>query len=381
VKVVHVISGLERGGAETALLSLLAASQDKEMSSWVISLKGKGDLGDEIEALGIPVHSLGISSIRSFLTGFLKLIRVLREIRPDLIQGWMYHGNIAAFFGRFLGARRSVLAWNIRHALEDLSNERPSTRIAIAVGRLLSREINGIIYNSRRSAQQHEKYGYLPTRSLVIPNGFDATKFCPDANSRNFVRGKLGLSDKEMAIGMIARFHPVKGHKNFLKAAANLLPQIPSVRFLLVGKQMHARNRELVSLIKAAGVLEKVLLLGERRDLPELLNGMDIVTLSSLSESFPNVLGEAMACGVPCVATDVGDVAWLIGETGRVVQPKDPTALAKGWEDMITAGIEGRADLGRAARSRIEKYFSLSNVAENYADFYRQLTSKMIEKG
>ena len=216
---------------------------------------------------------------------------------------------------------------------------------------------------------------------MVIPNGFDLGQHRPDEDTRRRMRQALRIEDGTILVGLVARVHPQKDHRNFVRAAGMLSRRYPDVRFLLCGGAGCAgagdtspRNAELVRMIEQEGILGRVLLLGQRDDVPAVLNALDLGTLSSsYGEAFPLVIGEAMACGVPCVVTDVGDCGHLVGDTGRVVPPRDPAALARAWEELIELGTAGRSRLGRAARARVEEHFGLPHVIAEYAALYRRL--------
>lgn len=246
------------------------------------------------------------------------------------------------------------------------------TRAIIKLGARLSVLPDAIIYNSETSAVQHEDIGYLRKKRCVIPNGFDCDEFRPRPEARERLRTKIHLRNETILIGLVARYHSIKDHQNFIAAAAIFSRIDPAVHFVLLGSGVTMENAELMGGISAAGMSNRIHLLGETQNVAMITAGFDIATSSSWSEAFPNVVGEAMACGVPCVVTDVGASAYLVGETGRVVPPKDPRALADGWQSILQLPEEERGRLGRSARQRILQYFSLTTVAIIYRDLYFQ---------
>ena len=356
------------------LYKLLSATDPSDFDSAVISLLGRGTLGDPIEALGVPVHTMGMTDALSLLASVGPLLDLVGRLQPDLIQGWMYHANLAAWLaGHWPGSRVPVL-WNIRHSVDDLSVERRRTAALIRVGARLSSFPVAIIYNAHASAAQHAALGYAVDRQRVIPNGFDCERFRPRASDRSDLRQSLGLAPETLLIGLVARYHPMKDHATFLRAAALLAVDRPAVHYILVGRDVSDGNAALRQQIQAAGLEGRVHLLGERDGIAAIMAGLDIFTLTSAwGEGFPNVVGEAMACGTPCVVTDVGDAAWIVGGTGRVVPRRDPEALAQAWAALFELGPEGRARLGQAARQRIVGRFSLPDVAEQYAALYQEV--------
>jgi glycosyltransferase involved in cell wall biosynthesis len=372
-RVIFLITGLTTGGAEMMLLKLCSRLDRSRIAPSVISLSDKGVIGARVEALGIPVHTLNIGRSRLSLAGLLRLRRLVLNLRPNLIQGWMYHGNLAAS----LAAGSKPVVWGIRQSLYGLDKERVLTRWVIRLGAVISRSTRAIVYNSRTSARQHEQFGFDASRTQIIPNGFDTEVFRPDENARASIRRELGLSDDAILIGLIGRYHPMKDHRNFLSAAVLLAKKFPNVHFLLAGCEVDVGNTSLGAMIMDFGLGGRVFLLGERKDIPWLNGALDIASSASAwGEGFANVIGEAMSCGVPCVVTDVGDSAWIVGDTGWVVPPRNSEALATAWNNLIALGREGRQALGMQARQRVIENFSLGAVVEQYEDLYERLIAR-----
>jgi glycosyltransferase involved in cell wall biosynthesis len=368
----HVITGLDIGGAEMTLLKLLSAS-DGDLQSMVVSLKDEGIIGPAIAKLGVSLECLQLRAYPPNPGRLLSLWSLARRFRPHVIQGWMPHGNLAASFTQFASRIAAPVIWNIRMSLDGVDGEKLTTMGLIRLGAYLSRYPSVIIYNSRSGARQHEQRGYRSGRSVVISNGFDCNIFQPDDPSRNRIRQQLGLEATSILVGLVARFHPMKDQSGFLKAAALVSALHPESRFLLVGKGLTESEPALAKLIKELGLTGRVLLLGERTDTPQLTAALDIAcSSSSCGEGFSNAIGEAMACGIPCVVTDVGDSAYLVGDTGVTVSPRNPEALARAVGQLIDAGPAKRKELGVAARRRIETEFSLPEVTRRYKDLYQR---------
>ena len=384
MKIVHLITSLSTGGAEMMLYKLLSAVDHKRFEHVVVSLIDKGTVvGERIEELGVPVHALGMQHGRlPTATSVLRLAYIGRQLRPDIIQGWMYHGNMAALLVSALVPAQAKVIWNIRQTTYDLKQERRLTSLLIRAGAVLSSKPARIIYNSSVSLEFHKKLGYASHRSLVLANGFDCEQFKPDAAARYSFRRSLKLDSEAFLIGAVGRYHPVKDHANFLQAAEILERTWPNVHFVLVGCGMDHTNSELVALIRQIGINGKIHLLGERTDVHYITAALDIASSSSQAEGFPNVVGEAMACEVPCVVTDVGDSAKIVDVTGIVVPSRDPQALADGWGRLIEMGAEARRKLGIAARKRIQDNYSLSTIAGQYEDLYHKVvTEKLLTLG
>ncbi|MEO8636437.1 MAG: glycosyltransferase [Gemmatimonadales bacterium] len=375
VKVTHIITSLSTGGAELSLLKLLEGSPDLRASARVISLRDLGTVGPRLSALGVPVTAIGVHGSIPTPAAMLRLRRLVRATHPVLLQGWMYHGNLAALAARAWLPRRVPLVWNIRHSVYSLTTEKPLTAMLIRLGAVLSRRPDRIIYNSRVAAAQHEALGYVADRTVIIPNGFDTDRFAPGEQHRAGVRAELGLTPETPLVGVVGRYHPMKDYANFLRAVALVRQECPTARFVMAGTDVTAANTDLMGLARDLGVGNIVFPIGEVTDTARLMAALDLLCLSSSSEGFPNVVGEAMSCGVPCVATDVGDAAWIVGDSGVVVPARNPVALAAGLTMLLRESTSTCAELGRKARRRIEEHFTLPAITRQYADLYAALTA------
>jgi glycosyltransferase involved in cell wall biosynthesis len=374
MRVCHVITGLSTGGAEMMLFKLLTANRSAPTDALVVSLLGDGTIGPRLVEAGIPVRSLGMRRAVPSLAAFLTLRRVIGQFQPHLVQGWMYHGNLAASAAVASSSRRVPVVWNIRQTVYRLADNSPATATLIRLGATLSRHPRSIIYNSFASRMQHRDLGYDDRRATVIPNGFDLERFRPDDESRRAVRAELGIPEGSPVIGMIARYDPMKDFPNMVKAFARVIAVFPDAHLVLAGRDVTAANVELAAVLRAESVVAHAHLLGEVVDTPRMMAGLDVLCAASAwGEGFPNVLGEAMACGVPCVATDVGDSARLIGETGIVVGPRDATALGDAVVRILHLPADARRTLGHAARERVRAEFALDTVVSQYDDLYQSL--------
>jgi glycosyltransferase involved in cell wall biosynthesis len=378
MRVMHVITGLSTGGAETMLLKLLSAASQR-MEHVVVSLGDEGTIGPRIAALGVPVHCLGLKRNAPNPFRALSILPLAQRIAPQLIQGWMYHGNLMASLAAVAlrkTAPRNVLGqkpvlWNIRQTVYDLRRERWLTAKLIRQGARLSSGPAAIIYNSQTSASQHEELGYRAEKRVIIPNGFDCQVLRPDEAARKAVRAELGITDDTVLVGLVARYHPMKDHVGFLKAAALVVQSHPQTRFVLVGAGVSSTQPELAEGIQQNELGDRVILLRERSDIPRLNNAFDIgCSASAWGEGFSNSIGEAMACGVPCAVTNVGDSAYIVADTGFVAPPHAPEALAEAIGRLIEIGQPGRQQIGAKARKRIETEFSLSAIVEKYENLY-----------
>lgn len=370
--VLHVITDLNIGGAETMLAKLVEHGAGRgEPLPEILSLLPPGGLADRVRRAGATVHSLAMCQGWASAGAAVRLGRTVRRLRPDLIQGWMHHGNVAATVAATLSGTRPPVVWNIRHSLVDVALEKPLSRAVLRMGRVLSRTPDRIIYNSAVAKAQYEAFGYAGDRGVVIPNGFDCTHFRPRDGAGDALRRQFGIAPGALVAAMVARQHPMKDTANLVRAVGLARAAGHDLHLLLAGKGSDALPLPLADLIARTIPADRLFCAGERDDVAQWLSGVDILALpSAWGEAFPNVLGEAMACGVACVTTDVGDSAAIVGDLGRVVPPRDPAALAAAIGDLAGLGVEGRAQLGAAARASILKRYTLGAIAARYAELH-----------
>jgi glycosyltransferase involved in cell wall biosynthesis len=376
IRITHVITGLNTGGAEMMLFKLLSRVDRNRFAPEVASLTSDGPVGERIRGLGIPVHAVGMVRGVPDPRGLLRLASYLRRSRPDLVQTWMYHADlIGGLAARAAGVRR--LAWNIRGSDLDTSRTARGTILTVKLCARLSRPLPAaIVCCSEVARRVHADLGYDDRKITVLPNGFDVASLRPDAEARDDVRGELGIDLAAPLVGLIARFDPMKDHPNFIRAAGKVAARHGEVRFLLCGDGITPDNAELEREISAAGLAHRFHLLGRRSDIPRLNAALDVAVSSSrYGEGFPNVIGEAMACGVPCVVTDVGDSACVVGGTGRVVPKGDAPALASALGEILALAPGERAALGAAARRRVVENFEIGSVARRYEAFHAALAA------
>jgi glycosyltransferase involved in cell wall biosynthesis len=373
MKILYIINGLGTGGAEKMLYKLLSRLDRSQFSPAVVSLLDRGTVGDAIAELDIPLYTLNarLSLPNPWL--LRKLAQIVTTFQPDLIQGRMYHGNLVAEMSRFFLPRPIPILWSIHHSLNALSAEKRMTQALIHVGAKISHRPEGILYVSQRSQIQHEALGYDRTRSTVIPNGCDTDRFRPDPRAAYQLRTELGLAPDTILIGLIARFHEMKDHATFLRAAAQLQQHHPNVHFVLAGSEIDARNIHLTRSIETLGLQQRVHLLGDRSDMPTIMAALDLLCLTSAyGEAFPNVLIEAMSCGVPCITTDVGDSALIVDKTGWVIPPQDCSALVTAAMEFLALEDDRKLQLAQAARQRVLQQFSLHTIVAQHQQIYHQ---------
>jgi glycosyltransferase involved in cell wall biosynthesis len=377
ISVVHLITDLDIGGAEMMLARLLDHVDRIHVRSAVICLSGLGPVAEQIARAAVPVYALEMRAGRVHPTAFLRLVKYLRQLKPDVLQTWLYHSDLAGLAAGFL-TRVPNVVWNIRCAELNPADHPLSLRIIIRSLAWLSRLPSTVISNSIAGKLAHEQLGYQPRRWMIIPNGVDTERFQPSVAGRRQLRRELRLGDDTLLVGVLARVHPMKDHTTFLKAAAATAKTREDVHFVLAGRGV-TEDRGLAGLVRQLELADRVHLLGERSNPAQLLAAFDVAVSSSYSEAFPNVVAEAMACGVPCVVTDAGDSAAIVGSAGVVVPCRDPSALAQGVMQLLNLDPGTRRALGGAARERILHEYSIQRAALRYEALYTDLVNTSVQ--
>jgi glycosyltransferase involved in cell wall biosynthesis len=377
IRILFIITGLSTGGAEMMLLKLLERLSKEHFEAHVISLTTLGELAPRIASQGIPVEAMEFRFGLALSVGFVRLFKRIRSIKPDIVHTWMYHADaVGGLAARLAGVKKIV--WCLRNGNMDRNFSFFSRKIGIPVCSFLSKCIpDKIITCSQNAMHFHVKIGYPVKKMALISNGFDLTRYKPDSAEKVKFRAELGVGMQTNLVGIIGRFHPMKNHVGFLEAASLLSRKIPDVHFVFAGAGLDEGNAMLMEAAERNEVKEKVHLLGLRNDVPFIMSGLDIVVSSSSSgEAFPNVLGEAMASGVPCAVTDVGDSAYIVGDTGEVVAPGDMPGLAAAIEKLLRLSPIERTALGERARERVKSHFEIGEIALKYESFYRNLPQR-----
>jgi glycosyltransferase involved in cell wall biosynthesis len=373
LRVAYVIVGLDVGGAET-MLERLVLALGPHVQPLVISLTSLGTIGPRLLARGVAVQALGMS--RRQLPGprtMWRMVQMLRQFKPDVVHTHMYHANLLGGLAARLAGVRAVM-WNVHHCNLDAAVNARATLWTIAMGARLSRLLPHRISSvAERARVVHVAAGYAAERFVVVPNGFDTSAFKPDPQARATVRAELGLSADTPLVGVIGRFDAQKNHRGFCEAMAQLVKLRPGTHALLAGSGIDAHNAELATWLQQQGVAACCHLLGARSDVARLMAALDVLMLPSLGEAFPNVVGEAMACGVPCAVTDVGDAALMVGDWGRVVAAGDMRGLGDATAALLALPAAQRFSLGQQGAASTRQRYDLKVVAARYLSEYRSL--------
>jgi len=376
MRVCHLINCLSIGGSERQLVRLVAA-RGPGVDAVVVTLLDRNTLAAEVEAAGGRVRCVGLAAARPSPAALLRLAAILREEKPDVVQSWLYYANAAAVLVRPLTAGCWPLAWNLRQIVASEAQGGRALRLALRLNRWLSPRPEVVVSNSRRSLDDHRRLGFRPRREEVIPNGFDLDAVGHGADARHEARRRLGIDRDALLVGIAGRDDPAKDHIGFLESMALLRSRWPrgsaAPSALMIGRGIDGQHSALMSTIDRLSLRGAVTLLGERTDLLSLYAGLDCFVSSSLMEAFPNVLGEAMAAGVPVVATEVGECREIVGDAGRLVAPGDPAALAEAMLATLSLSAPERAALGESGRARVHQRFELRQVVRRYESLWSEL--------
>ena len=377
LKILHIIIGLDVGGAEIALKRLVASHEgNRNYRHKVISLTDIGAIGKQLQNLDFEVYALGMRTVFDIPRVTWKLARLIHANQPCIVQSWMYHADlIGGIVARLVGCNKVI--WGVRNTdLFSNNGVSKTTGWIMKMCAVLSSYIpHTIVCVAHRAKLVHADAGYARSKLTVISNGFEADVYEPKLSIRDSIRRSINVPIDALVIGSIGRFNEYKDHRSFISAAANLASIDSRVYFLLAGRDVDSSNVNIMHWIKETDYADRFRLLGERSDVPAILAAMDIFCLHSKSEGFPNVLGEAMCAGLPSVATDVGDVAVLLGEGGLVVSPHDTEALTQSLLTMAQYSSETRTLFGKIARTRIKENYSMCAIKQDYEELYQKVMS------
>lgn len=373
IKVVHIITGLKIGGAETALYRLITNFEKNNYIHSVISLTSGGGFLKKFEQSNIQVNVFDFKVNPA--KQFWKLFLFIKSSKPDIVNTWMYHANIVGGVTAWFGGSRKVI-WGLR-TTDTNKGSKKLTGLIRRIGALLSYIIpKKIICVAEASKQSHIKIGYSKKNMTIINNGFDIKKFKFDSNGRRNLRKKLGFLSNEIVIGSIGRFNEAKDQQNLIRAAGIISKKQLNVKFLLAGQGITNDNLKLNSWIIEEGIKDKIILLGNRSDIPICLSSMDIFCLHSSREGFPNILAEAMLIGLPSVSTDVGDAKLLLKNIGILVPKENPTCLAEAIIELIELSENEKKLIAEKSRTKIYNNFSIKSTCSQYELVYNKVLNE-----
>lgn len=372
MNIIHVIVGLPASGAELFLQRLSFEQRNANYHITVISLTTEGTLGEALRSRGVNVLFLGLSGVLSVPLVVYKLRKHISNIRPDIIQSWMYHADFFSSLAMF-GLNKKLI-WSVR-----CSNIPAGSYFTLALMKICSLlsyvSPARVCYVAEASKVFHQSQGYSPKKSITIANGYDFSSLVYSEKKRNSFRESLSLDKHVTVFGLVGRFHKDKGQDILLEAFSKLKADISNYKILLVGRECNNDNHQLVNLINSYGLDENVILLGEQNDISGLLSAMDIYVMGSRTEGFPNALAEAMSIGLPCIATNVGDAA-LLADKYAILSEANSNSLADAILAVVKMPVEQRKMLGIHAADHVRKSFSIVEIKKLYDQLYHSLLEK-----
>jgi glycosyltransferase involved in cell wall biosynthesis len=363
MNICFLIRSLDQGGAERQLSQLATDLKDRGHTVRVITFYPGGKFENQLVVSGVTVVCIGKRGRWDIIRFLWSLRNKLCVYDPDILYSYLSSSNVVAAL-LSLTSLKFRLVWGIRSSNMVFTPYGLLDRVVSQLERLLARIPQLTIANSKAGVANCVARGFPKERIVYVPNGIDQTLFQPESGARAALRRQLNVSEETALIGMIARYDPMKGIDVFLDAAKDLVDRSRATRFLLAGSGMDSGNPDLVDAIAGHELAGCVSLLGKCDDVGRVLGGLDVATLSSrFGEGFSNVIGEAMACGIPVVATDVGDSAVVVGDAGRIVAPSDSRALSEAWREVLEIPLERRIEIGAVGRNRIQKLFERRSIA------------------
>lgn len=374
MKVLHVLTSVNAGGPECMLARLLESSPGQRDETAVLTLTPPGPFAERIRDQGVRLYTLRMN--RNFWSpvAAARLARIVNTFGPDIIHGWMYRGSIAASVGAMMMGKPSSVVWNVRNTLADPDHMPGYLRKYVRLAAWLSSRPDAIIYNSLAASLQHQAYGFSAENNVIIPNGFDCTLNAPDDTARVRLREEFGIAPGPLVVGHVGAFQPMKDHRTLIEAVAEARARGLDLHLVLIGEGLESPHPELARMLQLYLPADRVTTSGCRLDLSRLLPGLDLLAVSSAwGEGFSNVLGEALASGVPVVATDVGDSGTIVGTCGAVVPPRRPELFAQALFELGSLPAGERHALGLKGRERIMELYPLDQVARRYNDLHRSL--------
>lgn len=365
-KIFHIIPSLNSGGAERMLFNLVKNSDKSRFTHCIITLKPGEFYEQELENHGIKIY-------RYNLKGFniVELIKLLNNLKQaDIVQSWMYHSDLLAFiFGKVL-LRKKVI-WGIRRSYLDKALMKKSTLLIAKICSVVSSKVDLIVCNSKVGKKSHVNFGYSESKIKVIPNGFDLELFQDYHLDVQRKKRELNIDFGTKVLLNVARWEPLKDHQTFLKAISILKEEYNNFVVLMCGSGIDYENQELVCKIEEFNLSNHIKLLGVREDIPQILSISDVFVSSSISEGFPNAVGEAMASEVYPVVTDAGDTSFIVGEYGSIVPIGKPQMMAKEIFKVINIKAFEKQSIEVKARQRIEEKFSIQSIVSKFEELYK----------
>ena len=366
-KIVHIISGLQVGGAERSLFNICNSSLNDSFKQYVICLGNRGYYSQKIEEIGLEIYHINFSSWH-FFKSLIKFITVLKKISPNIIQGWMNHGNFASILALLILNFKPIIYWNIRQSFYKNKNDLFYTKFSFLFNIVFSRIPKKIIINSNISKIQLQNFGFHVDSFKFIPNGFDSNYWVRDLSFRKLKRENLGIKNLDFVIGYVGRYHSMKNIILLLKAFEIISINLPNTKLVIIGQKENDFNKFEKQIFDRIPK-NQIILLNQMYDVNKYYSLFDLFILCSVSEGFPNVLGEAMSCELCCISTNVGEASALLQDVGLIIPVDDLDALVREITNCI-GNLEITKNMGGGARNKIIKSYSLQNTVNQYFNLY-----------
>tara|TARA_B100000963_G_scaffold223008_1_gene194397 strand:- start:2127 stop:3251 length:1125 start_codon:yes stop_codon:yes gene_type:complete len=368
IKILHIISGLGDGGAEANLYNFICNT--KNQINYVISLKDKGKYGSLLEKKGIEIYYINFSNRISFIKKFIFLFKLIKKLKPDIVQTWLYHADLIGGCAAYLANSRNIF-WGIHHtSLESRFNKKSIIFIS-KLNSFLSHIIpRRIVVCAEKSMDEHIKKGFNKDKFIVIRNGVDLNKFKYSESIRRKYREKIKINQSELLLGTVARYNPIKDFPTLIKAIKKLKSSGLNFKYLFVGENMDLENKTLVNIIEKYNLMDKIKLIGQEENISNVMNALDLHILSSKSEAFPMVILESLACGTPSISTNVGDVRKIIKHKKFLVDKENYLALYKAINKFLNLEEENKKKISKECINHIKVNYSIQKMTKEYLRLY-----------
>lgn len=368
LKITHIIIGLNVGGAELMLKRLVEGTQSPgQVRHSIISLTDLGTVGKQLLSAGFDVRYLGLKGALTLPKVLFKLRQEIKRQKPNVVQTWMYHADVlGGLAAKSLKVDRII--WNVRNTNFGLNGL--MHKLLIRLSALISKYVpDRIVYVSQSAQESHEEAGYDPVKSLIINNGFSINKYHRESD-RDELRKELRFRKQDIVICSVGRYAPSKDHLTFIKAIKVAIGKNPNIKALMIGLNIDDTNQTLVNEI--GNYTQYFYLAGQRNDIPRIFNCVDVFCLHSITEGFPNVLGEAMSSALPCITTKAGDAELILNDCRYTVDIRDFDELASKVNQMSNMSSVERAALGENNKDIILERYTLEHILNKYLVLYKK---------
>lgn len=375
MKIIHIINSLKKGGAEGNLYRLTKFHKKKyknKIDIIIVTLINNGFYEIELKKYGVKIFSLNVKQKNNFLDYIriiLKLRTFIKKHKPNVIQSWMYHSNFLTIFIQRI--YHNKIFWNIRHTILNPKMSKKTTILISKICALFSKHVpKKIIYCSRKSIEFHEnQHFYFKNKTVLIDNGYSDKVYYPSKIKRLDFRKKNKIKRSDIILGFAGRYDKQKNIRSLLFAFSRIIKSYKNIYLYMVGKNINNKNKDLMKYVKDFQVEDKVFLLNEQKNLIKFYNGIDLLLLTSHSESFPNVVAESMLCSTPVLSSNVGSSKKIIGDCGFIMKKNNHNSIFNNLRKLVNFYQYKKKEwkfLKKKSQLRIRKNFSIEKMANKY---------------